>query len=227
MTWGDPAGGRATTPVLILTGGEVISRGARPQAMHGPVHRQRRRLGGAGGKLSYSSDTFSIRGGARLLSFLIQNRFCSGSRGRRVVLRITRVASFEPLDSPGRVGMFGSIYDEIRPNARFDRMTFEPLELQSEQGDRINVKLERYQEQLANAFSPIEGVPVDAGEYDYWRGGVSGPRQTKGASGSINLGGGEYYDGERYGIQRAWTGGYERPRGRGHGMEQTDVRRAK
>ena len=70
-------------------------------------------------------------------------------------------------------GISGSIYDEIRPNARFERMTFEPLELQSERGDRINVRLERYQEQLADEFTPIEGVSVDAGEYDYWRGSVS------------------------------------------------------
>jgi len=77
-------------------------------------------------------------------------------------------------------------------------MTFEPLELQSERGDRINVRLERYQEQLADEFSPIEGVSVDAGEYDYWRGSVSWSTPNQEAlSGSINLGGGEYYDGER------------------------------
>ena len=107
-------------------------------------------------------------------------------------------------------------------------MTFEPLELQSERGDRINVKLERYQEQLADAFSPIEGVSVDAGEYDYWRGIFVVHAKPRALSGSINLGGGEYYDGDRlqYSGSLDWrvrTGFAAAVAG----MEQTDVCRAK
>ena len=178
MTWGDPAGGRLP---VISTGGEVISKtGACRQCM-GPVHRNEDSSGGAfGGKLSYSSNTFSIRGGVALAGF-DPKLGLFGFQRPLVVLRDLRAwRPSNPLIRRVRVGMFGSIYDEIRPNARFDRMTFEPLELQSERGDRINVKLERYQEQLADAFSPIEGVSVDAGEYDYWRGSVSWSTKQEG-----------------------------------------------
>ena len=195
MTWGDPAGGRATTAGVDFNWrrSDLEDGGTATGNAWAQFTDNEDSSGGAfGGKLSYSSDNVSpIRGGvARLLEGLIPSsvlfglqRPMSGSTGS------ARVASFEPLDSPGQGGHVWFDLDEIRPNARFDRMTFEPLELQSERGDRINVKLERYQEELADAFSPIEGVSVDAGEYDYWRGGVSWSTPNQEAlSGSINLG---------------------------------------
>ena len=204
MTWGDPAGGRATTAGVDFNWrrSDLEDGGTATGNAWAQFTDNEDSSGGAfGGKLSYSSDTFSIRGGvARLLEgFDPKLGFVRVPEADEWFYGIYRAWRPEnPLIRRVRFGMFGSIYDEIRPNARFDRMTFEPLELQAERGDRINVKVERYQEQLADAFSPIEGVSVDAGEYDYWRGSVSWSTPNQEAlSGSINLGGGEYYDGDR------------------------------
>ena len=40
-------------------------------------------------------------------------------------------------------------------------------------------------------------VPVEAGDYDYWRGSVSWSTPNQEALSAASLGGGEYYDGER------------------------------
>ena len=164
MTWGDPAGGRATTAGADFNWrrSDLEDGGTATGNAWAQFTDNEDSSGGAfGGKLSYFSDKFSIRGGvARLLEgYDPKLGFVRVPEADEWFYGISRAwRPSNPLIRRIEVGVSGSIYDEIRPNARFDRMTFEPLEIQSERGDRISVKLERYQEQLADAFSPIEGA---------------------------------------------------------------------
>ena len=128
MTWGDPAGGRATTAGVDFNWRRSDSlMGALPSAMHGPSSpTTKTALVVLSAASCRTQATRLIRGKRGYSRVLIPSRFCSGSRPTSGSTGSTAWRPSNPLIRRVSVGMFGSIYDEIRPNARFDRMTFEP-----------------------------------------------------------------------------------------------------
>ena len=140
MTWGDPAGGRATTAGVDFNWrrSDLEDGGTATGKCMGPSSPTTKTV-------LVVLSAASCRTQATRSRFVVGWRLLEGFDPKLGFVRVPEADEWfygiyrarrpsNPLIRRVRVGMFGSIYDEIRPNVRFDRMTFEPLELQSERG---------------------------------------------------------------------------------------------